>query len=194
MFRKIAKIGRVFAFLLLAVLGFGACEQGGDKSDSVENEPEIHLLVEGCLESINIGQSFQIHPIVYSDGEEVEDPEIGYSSTNANIASIYESGVVSGISAGECHIVVKYKKKMATSRLVVNNSGLSLNHRSLDMKRGKSEILIATLNSSDSSSTSISWYSNNDNVATVSSSGVVSAIGEGQATITAFTTDGSGGV
>lgn len=75
---------------------------------------------------------------------------------------------------------------------VVLATGLSLNKSSLSMQVGKTYTLTATVSPSNAQDKSVSWSSSDTNVATVSSSGVVTAKGAGSATITCKTKDGSG--
>ena len=52
--------------------------------------------------------------------------------------------------------------------------------------------LVATLLPMDVTNSELSWISSNENVATVDANGMVTAVAEGEATITVSTTDGSG--
>ena len=64
-------------------------------------------------------------------------------------------------------------------------TGISLNRTALSLVKGSTETLIATILPSTSSGQSITWSSSNTSVVTVSTSGTVSGIKEGMATITA---------
>ena len=66
---------------------------------------------------------------------------------------------------------------------------LSLNKSSLTLSPGKSETLVATVNPTDAS---LQWVSSNSSVAAVNQSGMVTAVGNGTATITVRAQDGSG--
>ena len=70
-------------------------------------------------------------------------------------------------------------------------TGVSLNKNTLSLEVGRSETLNATVNPTDATNKNVTWTSNNTSVAAVSSSGVVSAITAGNATITVTTVDGS---
>ena len=73
----------------------------------------------------------------------------------------------------------------------VSVTGVSLNLNSTSIAVGSSEVLTATVSPSNATNKGVSWTSSNNSVATVSSSGRVSAVAEGSATITVTTTDGS---
>ena len=73
----------------------------------------------------------------------------------------------------------------------INTTALSINKTSTTLNKGATETLTVTRTPSAVSYPTISWSSSNTSVATVNSSGVVTAVGNGTATITATTTDGT---
>lgn len=73
----------------------------------------------------------------------------------------------------------------------VNVTGVSLDKRSLSMKTGENQTLIATVSPDDATDKSLVWTSSNEAVATVDENGFVTGIKEGTATITVTTADGS---
>ncbi len=68
-------------------------------------------------------------------------------------------------------------------------SGLSLNKWEVTIAAGSSEQLVATVYPEDASERGVAWSSTDDSVATVSASGLVSAVDNGTAKITATTVD-----
>jgi hypothetical protein len=73
---------------------------------------------------------------------------------------------------------------------IVRVSGVSLNKNELSLNKGDTETLVATVLPSDASNKNVTWSSSNDSVATVSSNGLVTAVGVGNATVTVTTDDG----
>lgn len=73
----------------------------------------------------------------------------------------------------------------------INTTALSINKTSMSLNKGGSETLTVTRSPSSVSYPTISWTSSNTGVATVDSNGKVTAVGNGSATITAKTTDGT---
>ena len=73
----------------------------------------------------------------------------------------------------------------------INTTALSINKTSTTLNKGANETLTVTRTPSSVSYPTISWSSSNTSVATVNSSGVVTAVGNGTCTITATTTDGT---
>lgn len=72
----------------------------------------------------------------------------------------------------------------------VSTTGVSLSMSELRLEIGASRTLVATVSPSDASDRSVTWTSSDTSVATVGSSGTVTAVGEGTATITVRTSDG----
>lgn len=76
------------------------------------------------------------------------------------------------------------------TKKIINVSGITLNESSININIGDVANLSASVNPKDAYNSSYVWSSSNNNVATVSSSGKVTAKGEGTATITVKTNDG----
>ena len=68
---------------------------------------------------------------------------------------------------------------------------VALNKSTINILVAGTETLLATVNPSDATNKNVTWSSSNNSVSTVSSTGVVTAIAEGNATITVTTEDGS---
>ena len=73
--------------------------------------------------------------------------------------------------------------------LVQKVNNLTLNNTSLNLEKGNTSILTATVSPSNAA---ITWSSSNTSVATVDANGKVTAVGVGTATITCTASDGSG--
>jgi len=73
----------------------------------------------------------------------------------------------------------------------ISVTGVTLNKSTLALKVGSSELLTATITPSTATNQNVTWTSSNNAVATVSSSGNITAIAVGSAIISVTTTDGS---
>ena len=73
---------------------------------------------------------------------------------------------------------------------VIPVTSITLNQTTASLKKGETLTLTATVAPSDAANKSVTWSSGNTSVATVSTSGVVTAVGEGTAVITVKTADG----
>ena len=72
---------------------------------------------------------------------------------------------------------------------VVPVSGISLSPTSIEINKGASEVVAATVTPSDATNKAVTWTSNNSAVATVTN-GTITGVSAGSATITATTVDG----
>lgn len=69
-------------------------------------------------------------------------------------------------------------------------TGVTLDKTELALFTGEGEILTATVEPANATNKTVTWESSNPDVATVDENGVVTAVAEGEATITVTTTDG----
>lgn len=121
---------------------------------------------------------------------------VTWTSSSSTIASVSSSGLVTAKKVGECDITVKSKADTSISATChvtvkpVSVTGVSLDEEEFDLGQGKSKTLTASVLPSNATDKSVSWSTSNSSVASVSSSGVVTAKAIGSATITATTTDG----
>lgn len=122
------------------------------------------------------------------------DSKLTWSSSDKKIATVDSDGVVKGIKKGTVTITASAEngKVKATCKLHVQKAvkGVSLDKVSVTMVSGKTMTLVATVTPQSASNHNVIWSSNNLDVATVNSKGVVTAKGNGYAVITAKTKDG----
>ena len=129
---------------------------------------------------------------------DVEDLEYNkFATNNLSIQLLNPSGVAYSVNSkfnqdGNWQIKLNYDYKgVSLSTLVdieVQNipvTNVTLDRATLSLEVGNSGQLVCTVNPSNATDTSVVWTSNNTAVATVSSSGLVTAVSEGTATITA---------
>lgn len=123
--------------------------------------------------------------------------QLTWLSSNSNVATVDDNGVVIARAEGETIITAKNPNGLtATSKVIVTNkhvpiTGISLNNSELVLKKQTSTGLRATINPSDTTEDKqLTWDSSNNEVATVSSTGLVTARNPGVATITVKTSNG----
>ena len=147
---------------------------------------------------INYGTATNAFAVVLPDN--ATNKGITWSSSNNNVATVSSSGVVTGVSAGTCSITataqdgsgVYASASLTVTTPIVLVTGITLNKTSLSIEEGSSEGLTATVSPWNATNKGITWSSSNNNVATVSSSGVVTGVSAGACSITATAQDGSG--
>ena len=145
--------------------------------------------------SLNVGKTATLTATVTPSN--ATDKSVSWKSSNTSVATVSSSGVVTGVKAGSATITVTTNDggKTATCAVTVNATtvavtGVSLDKTSLSVDVGKTATLTATVTPSNATDKSVSWKSSNTSVATVSSSGVVTGVKAGSATITVTTNDG----
>lgn len=124
------------------------------------------------------------------------DKSVSWTSSNSKVASVNASGVVTGVAAGSAVIIAVtvdggfIARCNVTVVKKVDVTGVKLNKTSVSLNKDGQYLLDATVSPSNASEKGITWSSNNTKVAKVSSSGLVTAVGNGSAVITAKTVDG----
>lgn len=128
--------------------------------------------------------------------EAVENKDVKFRSSNSDVASVGRStGVISAKTNGEATITVTSydnEEVTATCNVVVRTpvESISLSSEKLVLIPGAKEALVATILPATASDKSVEWKSSNEAVATVKN-GEVTAVAEGEATITATTDNGA---
>ena len=124
------------------------------------------------------------------EGENLSDGDKGvsWSSSDKSIATVNDSGTVTGIKAGKVTITATSKKdsgKTATCSITVKEAAvtISLDKSELSLKAGESATLTAKV-----SRGSVKWSSDNEKIAKVSD-GKVTAVAEGSTVIKAISSE-----
>lgn len=113
----------------------------------------------------------------------IKDGVYGTASVTAAVTNLIEQGDTLADVASIGRSVTNGSINITK---VVPITSVALDQTSLNMSVGEKSTLIAIVNPEDTTeSKTVSWTSTNTNVATVSSSGVVTAVGQGNAIITA---------
>lgn len=124
------------------------------------------------------------------------NPSVNWTSSNTSVATVSSTGVVTAKSTGTAVITAKTadgSNLSATCKVTVKRlaTSISLNKTSATLYLNETVQLTATVSPSNATDRSVLWSSSDNNVAKVSSAGLVIAIAPGNATITATTADGS---
>ena len=124
------------------------------------------------------------------------DQTVTWSSNDDSIAAVNASGMVTAVSVGTTYVTVTTNdgSRQDTCPIVVNAvpvSGVSLNQSTLSLVGdGAASQLTATISPLNATDKTVIWSTNNGTVASVSDTGLVSAVFNGTATITVTTADG----
>ena len=124
--------------------------------------------------------------------------KVAWSSSNGNIAKVDSKGRVTPVSNGTCKIIATTTdgtNKTASCDVTVDVkfvTGISFDFNSYTITNvNQTPVFRPNITPSDAEDKNVRWSSSNTKVATVSSSGVIKAAGNGTCKITATTTDGT---
>ena len=128
--------------------------------------------------------------------EDATDKSVTWTSDNEEVATVVD-GVVTAVSAGTATITVTTVDGNLTATCevtvvtpVVAVTSVTLDLTELTLTVPETAILVATVLPEDATDKSVTWASDNEDVATVVD-GVVTAVAAGTATITVTTVDGN---
>lgn len=144
------------------------------------------------------GKSVKLKTTVTVKPNKKANKKVSYSSKNKSIATVDSKGVVKGKKAGTTKVTVtstKNKKKKATITVKVVKGAVkkvTVNKKSASLNVGETLKLKATVKAEKGAVKTLAYVSSKPKVAKVSNKGVITAVGNGSATITARAIDGSG--
>ena len=142
----------------------------------------------------NVNQTPVFRPnITPSDAE---DKNVRWSSSNTKVATVSSSGVIKAAGNGTCKITATTTdgtNLSASFNITVNIKAtkITLDKTKIELTTGKETEKITSSIEPSIANKAVKYTSSNTSIATVSSDGVVTAVGSGTCKITAATTDGS---
>ena len=123
-----------------------------------------------------------------------EDKTLSWTSSNTKVATVDNTGKVTAVSGGTATITVKSQNgKEASCEVKVTSKieSISLNKSNITLSKGTSETLKATINPSDATDDkTLTWKSEDENIAKVDGNGKVTGVGTGTTNITVTTSNG----
>ena len=123
---------------------------------------------------------------------------VSWSSNNVSVATVSSTGLVTGITTGSATITVITQDGAKTSTCavivstgIISVTGVTVSPLTDTLSIGLARQLTATVAPASATNKSVSWSSSNTTIATVNSSGLVTGVAGGTATITVTTQDGA---
>ena len=120
------------------------------------------------------------------------DKTVRWSSNDRSVAHVDNNGQVTAVGVGTTYIIAEVRNagallcEVTVSDKVVSVTSINLNKTSLALTVGDSEGLVATILPHDATINTVTWRSDNSNIATVSNTGLVTAVRAGTVTIGAM--------
>lgn len=142
-----------------------------------------------------LGNTWELAPVITP--EPASEKSFVYSSSNSRVASVDENGIVTAHKNGTAYITVKvndsYKRQVIikiTVRTAV--SSVTVSEYSKTLYVGGQFTIKPTVSPKNAYNRSVKYFTSDSSVATVTSKGVVKAVGDGVAEITVQAADGQG--
>ena len=151
--------------------------------------PATSITLSASSLTVNEGETAQLTATVEPENN---TDIVVWTSSDASIASIDETGKVTGVSGGETTITARAGTVSAECLItvVIPAEKIEILTEISEIEHGKSETLEVTFTPADTTNQKVTWTSSDESIATVDENGKVTAVGEGKVTITATSEDG----
>ena len=173
----------------VGIINAGALLGGGSTT-----VPVTGVTVAPTSVTLNLGQTQSLTAVIAPSN--ATTPAVTWASSSPSVASVSTSGVVTAVAAGAATITVKTTDGgfTASSTVTVTSTvpatSVTVSPSTVALAPGQTQTLTAAVLPSNVTNKLVTWTTSNMQVASVSTSGVVTAVAAGSATITARTTDG----
>jgi uncharacterized protein YjdB/sugar lactone lactonase YvrE len=163
----------------------------GIKRFSIINNPVSRVTLNLTKATIAAGATQQLTATVFPANASLKT--VLWTSSNTAVATVTATGVVRGVGNGTAIITATTQegKKTATSTVTITTtvSSVTLDQTALTLNPKKTAQLKATVSPANASNKKLQWTTSDSKVATVSPTGLVTAVGSGTATITVTSED-----
>ena len=193
-----ALIGLLVTLMAFAITNFfisaleGKSVVSGDAPTAAREDPD-HNKVRGIVVVSNVdlvtGQTAKLKPKIVPDY--ATDQTIEYKSNDPTIASVDKNGNIKTYKDGETTIIVSSpdgvsKEVKVVVRKPVPVDSIQLSANKIEVKKGKTVTVTATIKPNNAADKTIGWESANPKVATVNQQGRIKGIKEGDTTVTVY--------
>lgn len=163
---------------------------GGLTACNLEDPTPIVTISNGETATLEVGETLQLNVT-----KEHTDDAITYTSSNTEVATVSDTGLVTAVAKGEATITAEAGDITDTIKITVTEAvvppdpvieveSVTLNKTEITLEAGTTETLTATVLPENATDKTVTWETSNAEVATVAN-GVVTAVAKGEATITA---------
>lgn len=185
----------IAAFSLMLLF---SCEKK-DISESDDDSKTVHVTGVVLNEkeiSIQIGSSFILKAAVVP--ENASDKDVFWTSSDFEIATVNQEGLVNAMKIGTATISVTTKDGEFTEECKVTViekdnipvTGISLNTKDLTIHIGENKVLTSKITPQNATNKNLTWSSSKESIARVFDDGTVIGVGTGESIITVTTEDG----
>lgn len=142
--------------------------------------------------TLNVGNTITLAANINPDV--ASDKTVVWTSSEPSIATVDKDGVVRGVKTGSTTITAKTNdggfEASCTVNVINAVMGITISDNSIMLYPNKTKQLKASVTPADADNPNVVWESSDDDVATVSTTGLVTSVAPGTATITAKSVDG----
>lgn len=157
-------------------------------------EPLTGLTLNTYYQNMVKGTRFVLVPNV--EPATASNKNVTFWSSDSDIATVDEKGVITAVKGGVCEIVVTTEEGSFTQKCVIAVKEyvdtITLSDKSRYLNYGASYTISATVGPESASDKGIIWSSSNESILKVNQYGTISGVGYGTAIVTATAADGSG--
>ena len=172
----------------------GGVDKTSTVADAPENVDSIFVVVDDITISeisgeLEIGDSKELSVVVEPDNATY--PTVTWESSDSEIATVDENGVVNAVSGGAVQIIATADRKKAVFNLTVNGTGvikvtsIELDKTECELPINDSILLTPTVKPDLATNKTVMWASADKTIATVDSKGNVTAVSKGTTKIIA---------
>ena len=183
----------------------GTCKITATTTDGTNLSASMDIIVDIKAKSVALDKTSMqitsknsINKLVATVTPSQASQKVAWSSSNGKIATVDSKGRVKAVSNGKCKIIATTTdgtNRTASCDVTVDVkfvTGISFDFNSYTITNvNQTPVFNPNITPSDAEDKNVRWSSSNTKVATVSSSGVIKAAGNGTCKITATTTDGT---
>lgn len=173
--------------LLLLVLPFifGSCSSDDDNED---NPKVSSIKIESIESDLFIGGEYQLK--VTHTPSTLDAPAYTWESSNTEVATVDNNGKLKTIKEGQAIIKVTATSLNLTSNLnitvlPIQATSIKLDKQTHEIVAGQSFTLTCKIEPDNTTNKNVTWTSSDETIATVSKEGVVTALSDGDITVTA---------
>lgn len=154
----------------------------------LRSHPTASLEIDTEELTIERGAEYAIHETVMSVGIESGSVEVYYESNEPDRVSVNSAGIVSAnqIGAAEIKVYTEFGERICKVNVIASMADMRIVQKDFALEIGKTKQLTTAVAPADTTDdTAVIWSSSNPAAVSVDETGLVTAVGEGEAEITA---------
>lgn len=158
-------------------------------------EPVTGITLSKSTSTLGIGSSETL-TVTYNPANANTGKAVNWTSSDSNIATVDNSGKVTGVAAGTATITaISTTDNSITASCTVTVeaipvTGVTMNPTTANVQVNGTTTLTANVQPTNATNKTVNWSTSDANIATVNNNGVVTGVSAGTATITVTTVDG----